>query len=127
MKKAIYLLLFAMVATTFATFSSCKKDDNKDDQDQDPQIQWTIYMYGRPSCGFCAGLKNDLDAESIAYTFYDIDNEADKNQEMWDKLNAAGMGGGSVGLPVVDVEVDGTANMFIRPDVETDIKPLIGM
>lgn len=115
-----------LVGIGTTTISSCEKtDDTVVDDNTPPKKVWTIYVYGRPTCGFCSAFKQSLDDESIPYTWYDIDALPDKNTEMWQKLNDAGMGGGSVGIPVVDVMVDGVSNMFIRPDRDTDVKPLI--
>jgi glutaredoxin len=125
MKTPKLLFVLMLLATALSIQLACEKEEQKD-PDPDPVVkEWTIYVYGRPSCGFCSSFMNGLDAESIPYTFYNIDDEPDKNSEMWSKLNAAGMGGGSVGLPVVDVVVDGESHLFIRPNIGDDIKPLI--
>ncbi len=124
MKNLLSFVFVLLVALSTTTFSSCSKDEDKA---EDPKPTWTIYIYGRPTCGICTAFKQSLDEESIPYTFYNVDDEPDKNAEMWQKLNDAGMGGGSVGLPVVDVMVDGVSHMFIRPDRDIDIKPLIGL
>ncbi len=116
------MLLGIALSVQFA----CEKEEEQKDPDPDPVVkEWTIYVYGRPTCGFCNSLTNGLDGEEIPYTFYNIDEDSDKNAEMWSKLNEAELGGGSVGLPVVDVEVDGVMHLFIRPSIEDDIKPLI--
>lgn len=126
MKKSLVYFGVLFFSLAIAGLISCEKEEEKkEEQKEEVKIEWTIYVYGRPGCGFCSSLMNGLDSEDIPYTFYNIDEEPEKSQEMWDKLNAAGMGGGSVGLPVVDVEVDGVPHIFIRPDIEEDIKPLI--
>ncbi len=112
-----------LLAMAFSIQLACDKEEEKD---PDPVVkEWTIYVYGRPSCGFCSNFMKGLDAEAIPYTFYNIDEDPGKNTEMWNKLNAAGMGGGSVGLPVVDIVVDGVSHLFIRPNINDDVKPLI--
>lgn len=125
MKKILYPFFILILGISLAGIVSCEKEEDENTNDDPPEKEWTIFVYGRPTCGYCAALKTDLDNESIPYIFYDVDNEPDKNSEMWAKLNEAGMAGGSVGLPVVDVMVDNVTHMFIRPDLETDIKPLI--
>ena len=125
MKKLLTLTLFVLMVGTSMMISSCEKKDDDQKQEDPPKKVWTIYIYGRPTCGFCNAFKQSLDDENIPYTFYNVDDEPDKNSEMWQKLNDAGMGGGSVGLPVVDVYVDGVSHIFIRPDRDKDVKPLI--
>ena len=125
MKKFFNLLVILSVIAGSVSLNSCTKDEDDTSDDNTQQKNWTIYEYGRPSCGICMALKKDLEDAGIAFTFYNIDDEPDKNSEMWQKLNDAGLGGGSVGLPVVDVMVDGVSHVFIRPDLDTDIRPLI--
>jgi glutaredoxin len=125
MKKLLTMFLFMAATISMVSLTSCSKDDDNTDDNNTPQKTWTIYEYGRPSCGYCMALKQELEDANIAFTFYNIDDEPDKNSEMWQKLNDAGMGGGSVGIPVVDVMVDGVSHIFIRPDLDADIRPLI--
>ena len=107
MKYLKFLLLSLFLGSTLMFFSCDKEEDD-----------YEILIYGRPSCGFCQGFKDDCDPEGLEYTFYDIDTNDEKNTEMWDKLNEAGMGGGNITLPIVDVVVDGESNMFESPDIE---------
>lgn len=124
MKKLLTVLVIFMMGISMSLNSSCAKEEEPI-VDDPPKKVWTIYVYGSPTCGICSAFKASLDEESIPYTWYDIDSQADKNSEMWAKLNAAGLGGGSVGIPVVDVVVDGVSHVFIRPNRDTDVKPLI--
>lgn len=114
MKYVKSLLLSLFIISSFSIVSCDKEEDNN----QTNEPQWEIFVYGRPGCGNCTNFKNQCDTEGLEYTFYDIDQDDTKKAEMWDKLNAAGMGGGSVTLPVVDVNVDGTENMFCYPSME---------
>jgi len=78
-----------------------------------------LIIYGRNSCGMCAGLKGDLDREGIPYRMVSID-DFDGNNEMFEKAATTewyANSGGSVGLPVVDVWGD----VMMRPSV-ADIK-----
>ena len=126
MRKFLLLIMLTTLIGGLSVMTSCKKSTEDDEKvkEEPPKKEWTILLYGRPSCGICSALKADLNAESIAFTEYDIDTQSDKNSEMWAKLSAIGHTG-SVGLPVVDVIVDGESNVFIRPSVADDIKPLI--
>ncbi|MGM0647738.1 MAG: glutaredoxin family protein [Bacteroidota bacterium] len=111
------LFLSLMVLSSMVFFTSCDKDDDDDTNNKDTQVEWEVLVYGRPTCGLCNAFKDAADAEGLEYTFYDIDTDSEKNSEMWDKLNDAGMGGGSITLPVVDAYVDGESHMFSNPSV----------
>jgi glutaredoxin len=115
MKYVKSLLLSLFIISSFSIVS-CDKEEDNNNQTNEPQ--WEMFVYGRPGCGLCTSFKDACDAEGLEYTFYDIDQDDTKKAEMWDKLNAAGMGGGSVTLPVVDVYVDGASNMFLNPSIE---------
>ncbi|MGM0613565.1 MAG: glutaredoxin family protein [Bacteroidota bacterium] len=114
--KYLKILLLSVFIGSALLFFSCDKEEDDNNQ-QSPGPDYEILIYGRPSCSNCQGFKDDCDAENLDYTFYDIDNNDDKNSEMWDKLNEAGMGGGNITLPIVDVNVDGESNMFENPDI----------
>ncbi|MCK5857328.1 MAG: glutaredoxin family protein [Bacteroidales bacterium] len=124
MKKFLLLIMITTLIGSLSVLSSCKKSTDDEVKEEPPKKEWTILLYGRPSCGICSALKADLNSANIAFTEYDVDTQSDKNSEMWAKLSSIGHTG-SVGLPVVDVIVDGKSNVFIRPSVEVDIKPLI--
>ena len=112
--KSLFLLTLMIISSL--AFVSCEKDDDSNNQNNEPE--WEVFVYGRPTCGLCNAFKDDADAEGLEYTFYDIDADQEKNTEMWDKLNTAGMGGGSVTLPVVDAYVEGESHMFTNPSVQ---------
>ncbi|MFW6020024.1 MAG: glutaredoxin family protein [Bacteroidales bacterium] len=116
MKYLKFLLLSVFLGSALMFFSCDKEDD--DNNQQNAGADYEILIYGRPSCGLCQGFKDDCDAEELDYTFYDIDTDDEKNTEMWDKLNEAGMGGSNITLPIVDVVIEGESNMFESPDIE---------
>ncbi len=124
MRKFILLIMLTTLIGGFGVMTSCNKSTDEDEVNDPPKKEWTVLLYGRPSCGICSALKADLNTANIAFTEYDIDTQSDKKDEMWAKLTAIGHSG-SVGLPVVDVIVDGESNVLIQPSVENDIKPLI--
>lgn len=117
MKKYGLFLVSCLLIIAFSV-TSCKKDDDDDSNGGDPQIQWEMFIYGRSTCAFTTGFKSDADGQKLDYTFYDIDQDETKQQEMWGKVNTAGMGGGQVNLPIVDVEIEGQMNLFERPSIE---------
>ena len=84
--------------------------------------QPVITMYGSDQCGFCQAMKRNLDAEKVAYTFYDINKEKDKGSEMWKKLYAAYPSRkGGVTFPVMDIN----GKILISPKFE-EVKSLLG-
>lgn len=81
-----------------------------------------LIVYGSSSCSFTSMLRTFLVEHGVQYTFKDIDIHAGAQNEMWAIVNnASWYGGGSVSLPVV--EVNGTA--FERPD-HTAVLALLG-
>lgn len=75
----------------------------------------SIIVYGRENCGLTKRFRNQLNAERIRYTFYDVDIYANKSQEMFNKVDRFYPGVDTVKFPVVDV--NGT--VLISPNVPT--------
>lgn len=119
--KKILFILFGL-ALSF-TYFACDNDDDDDNNNNNNTPSWEILEYGRPTCGYCMGLKADLEAEPLPFIFFNIDTNSTASSEMWDKLHAIGHTG-SVDLPVVDVIVDDSSHIMIRPSIE-DIKNLL--
>jgi len=121
MRKIIYIstLIILFSAITF----SCEKVIDNPDNTPD---NWAIYIYGLTGCHLCTDFEDQLDQENIPYTFYDIDTNNVKRGEMMAKLQTAGIPSDSIQWPVVDVMVDSISHMFIQPDYDKDVKPLIG-
>lgn len=61
-----------------------------------------ILLYGRDTCGLTRGARTLLEEKGIPYRYYNVDNDARANQEMWTKIRATGHEG-SVRFPIVDV------------------------
>lgn len=121
MKKLISVLSIVFIAILITT--SCEKTD--DNQGQEP-VNFEIFVYGLTGCHLCTDFEDALDQDNIPYTFYDIDTNNTKRAEMMSKLQVAGIPSDSIQWPVVDVMVDSISHMFIQPDYDTDVKPLIG-
>lgn len=102
-------------------FSCQKQDDNQNNT----SINFDIYIYGILDCHYCNDLENILDQNQIPYIFYDSESNNEKRAEMMAKMQAAGFPPDSIQWPVVDVMIDNISNIFIQPDYETEIKPLI--
>jgi len=121
MKKVISVLSIVFIAILITT--SCEKTD--DDQNKEP-VNFEIFVYGLTGCHLCTDFEDALDQNNIPYIFYDIDTNNTKRAEMMSKLQVAGIPSDSIQWPVVDVMVDSISHMFIQPDYDTDVKPLIG-
>ena len=62
-----------------------------------------ILVYGRDTCGLTNGARQLLEEKDIPYRYYNVDNDARANQEMWTKIRATGHTEGRVTFPIVDV------------------------
>lgn len=112
-----FLMLFRRIVLLLALlmiFSSCSNTVNSTATATTTLAANGLILYGSNSCGYCINTRNELDAAGIDYTFYDVNDDAEKSTEMWDKINAAGLSTTSVGFPVVDAN----GHLLIRPTLE---------
>lgn len=65
-----------------------------------------IIMYSLSTCGFCAEKRRQFDSIGVRYTEYLIDEDASAEARLNDRLHRAGLGGGAIGTPII--EVNGT-------------------
>ena len=113
-----------------ATFSGCAgpaispagaTDSNSSAPSRTYSSDNRVELYGRHRCSICQGFLAQLNARSIAHTFYDVEHEPERAQEMWSLLATNFPDRKSVGLPVV--LVNGT--VLIQPaftEFETYLK-----
>ena len=80
-------------------------------------VKVDVLVYGRPTCSRCKAFMRRADAEKIDYQFFNIDENRNRHVEMWDKLEAAGFGD-NVGLPVIDIVLNGNSHVFSNPEFE---------
>jgi uncharacterized protein YkwD len=64
----------------------------------------TLALYGRPGCGLCKRMMQDLDRAGIAYTFFDVDQNQGYNRDMWNHVSRVYPGTDSVTLPVIVID-----------------------
>ncbi|MCF8332470.1 MAG: glutaredoxin [Bacteroidales bacterium] len=89
---------------------SCQKEEDESHQ------EYEILIYGREVCSNCEKLMRKCDDNNVDYTFYDIDKDSEKRNEMQQKCWEAGFGNsGSVTLPIVDVILADTSYLYENP------------
>jgi glutaredoxin len=62
-----------------------------------------LVIYGSKSCGPCVQLEHELDKRHITYQKKDLGNDAIRT-ELQDKLLRIGKNGGSIAIPVVEID-----------------------
>lgn len=65
-----------------------------------------IVMYSLSTCGFCAEKRRQFDSMGVRYIEYMIDQDPTAEARLNDRLHRAGLGGGAIGTPII--EVNGT-------------------
>lgn len=90
MTKIIYTFLIILTCCFCFAFNS---STNK---------QQEIIVYGSDGCHYCIDTKIFLNKNNISFTYYDIDLNKDKEQEMLSKLSNAKIPIDSFQLPVID-------------------------
>ncbi len=69
---------------------------------QTARQQKHIVVYGSDTCHYCIDTKTYLKAQKIAFTYFDIDKNKAKEQEMLVKLKKAKIDVSNLNLPVID-------------------------
>lgn len=86
---------------------------------------YSIVIYGRNSCGYTTALRNSLTANSIPFTYCNIDESVQCVDDMFAVVSKYKLGNGtSVNLPVVYIKVDNAEYGLERPSYN-DVKALI--
>jgi glutaredoxin len=62
-----------------------------------------LVIYGSKSCGACVQLEHELDKRHIAYEKKDLGNDTIRT-ELQDKLLRIGKNGGTIAIPVVEID-----------------------
>lgn len=74
-----------------------------------------VKIYSTPSCHFCHLVKDYLNEKDVAFTDYNVAEDAEKRQEMMEKT-------GQMAVPVIDIE--GEIIIGFRQD---EINRLLGL
>lgn len=74
--------------------------------------QKEMIVYGSDTCDHCISFKKKMDSLGIKYTFYDVQVDQAKAQEMLDKLARVNFIG-NIAFPVVDIE----GRVMVSPEI----------
>ncbi len=72
-----------------------------------------VILYGKPTCGWCKKMENDLEARDIPYEYANLKEQA-ANDELHPRMQKAGLRISSYKLPVMDIN----GKLYIRPEIE---------
>ncbi|MCB1189882.1 MAG: hypothetical protein H7A23_18420 [Leptospiraceae bacterium] len=76
------------------------------------QYNYPIQVYGRETCGLTKYFISQLQANGTNYVFYDVDNDYNRNNEMFNKVYAKYPDINTFKFPVVDVQ----GNILLSPN-----------
>ena len=62
-----------------------------------------VVMYSLTTCGHCVSMRRTLEANKVPFTEYFLDTDPASMEELSRKLNAAGVRGGGIGTPTLEV------------------------
>ncbi len=97
-------------------FISCEKEEDKP---ENKSQQYELLVYGRAVCSNCERFLNNCEKNDVSFTYYDIDDDSQKRDEMQQKCWEAGFGSsGSVTLPIVDLILADTSYLFENPSFQ---------
>lgn len=69
----------------------------------DPKLRGVVIMYSLTTCGHCTVMRGELQSRGIKFREYFLDTQPWAMDELTGKLQAAGMMGGGIGTPTVEV------------------------
>ena len=82
-----------------------------------------LIVYGSDTCHYCIDAKSFLKEKNIAFTYYDVDVNLEKQNEMIVKLQKSGISLDAISLPIVDL--NGKLIMNNVSDFDGFLKKLI--
>ena len=98
--KMKYLIIVVLFLTTLQSNAQESIHQTKDSKKQ------KMIVYGSDSCHSCLDTKVFLKEKNIKFTYYDIDINKIKEQEMLAKLQKANISIHTLSLPVIDNKGD---------------------
>jgi glutaredoxin len=73
---------------------------------------YEINIYGSSECGYCLNMKEEMKYRCLSYNFYDVLKDSEKQDEMWEKVNAQLPGTTTIYFPVMEIN----GEIIMRPD-----------
>lgn len=98
--QTIIISLACMIAVQGCMIDG--KDKQADATASAGDEQKTILIYGSVECSHCVEFRDKLDSAGLEYTFYDVEKDQSKGEEMMLKVQKTGFQG-YVRFPVVEV------------------------
>ena len=112
MKKILPILIIAL-AFTFCNGNKEQARNTEETAAQNTASQKEMLIYGSNECEHCIAFKKKMDSLDIKYTFYDVQVDQSKADEMLRKLEEVKFMG-YIAFPVVDVEGD----VMVSPELK---------
>ena len=100
MRTSIVLLVFVLTLCQ-EVFSQAKPSESIPTK---KEITSKIIVYGSDTCHYCVDTKSFLQEKNIVFTYYDVDINLEKQNEMVEKLQKAGIPLDAISLPIVDLQ-----------------------
>ncbi len=112
MKKNIAALsILAFVVILISCGPVTKESSEKSELKASGQKE--MLVYGANTCDHCINFKRKMDSLQIKYTFFDVEVDQTKADEMLRKLEQARFIG-NISFPVVDIE----GRVMVSPDIQ---------
>ncbi len=119
MRGFILTIVFTVTLSQLA-FSQAKHSDKKVVKELKAN---DIIVYGSDTCHYCIETKEFLKEKQIEFIYYDVDVNLEKQNEMVEKLQKAGISLDAISLPIVDLQ--GKLKMNNVANFEGFLKSLI--
>jgi glutaredoxin len=101
--RTLIICLFSFFALQACMIDGKEQDTAVTDASNSDDAQKEIIVYGSDECSHCVDFKNQLDSAGLEYTFYDVEKDQSKGDEMLMKVQRTGFQG-YIRFPVVEVD-----------------------
>ena len=99
-RQAKYFLLICLVVGGYKAYNHWN-DKSILAREQGPNDE--VIMYALTTCTYCRAKAKEFDANHIRFTEYHLDLDKKLSDEVSEKLTNAGIPGGTVGTPIIEV------------------------
>ncbi len=118
--RGFILSIVFTITLSQVVFSQAKHSDKKVVKELKAN---DVIVYGSDTCHYCIDTKEFLKEKQIKFIYYDVDVNFEKQNEMVEKLQKAGIPLDAISLPLVDLK--GKLKMNNATDFEGFLKSLI--